>query len=66
MRTDSFFKWVPDGKINESRIGYNDQNLLPVIYHEKWGYINKTLYKYILHTNSHSNKDSDKYEHEVM
>lgn len=66
MRTDSFFKWVPDGKINESRIGQNYQILLPVIYHEKWGYINKTLYKYILHTNSHSNKDSDKYEHEVM
>lgn len=29
---------------------------------KKIGYIDKTLYKYILHKNSHSNKDNNNYE----
>ena len=63
MRTDIFFKYVPSRHINESRIGQNYQILLPVAYHEKKiGYIDKTLYKYILHKNSHSNKDNNNYE----
>ena len=63
MRTDIFFKYVPSRHINESRIGQNYQILLPVAYHEKRiGYIDKTLYKYILHKNSHSNKDNNNYE----
>ena len=62
MRTDVFFKCVPDRQINESRIGQNYQILLPVAYGEKYGYIDKTLYKYILHNNSHSNKDNNEYE----
>ena len=66
MRTDAFFKWIPNGQINESRIGQNYQILLPIAYHEKWGYIHKTLYKYILHENSHSNKNNDKYEYEII
>ena len=63
MRTDIFFKYVPSRHINESRIGQNYQILLPVAYHEKKiGYIDKILYKYILHKNSHSNKDNNNYE----
>lgn len=65
MKTESFFKCIPDGRINESRIGQNYQILLPVAYSEKWGYINKTLYKYILHKNSHSNLNNDKFEYEI-
>lgn len=61
MRTEKFFKCVPNKKINESRIGQNYQILLPVVYSEKYGYIEKTLYKYILHNNSHSNKDNNEY-----
>lgn len=62
MRTEKFFKYVPNGQINESRIGQNYQILLPIVYHDKYGYIDKTLYKYILHKNSHSNKDNHQYE----
>lgn len=65
IRTEAFYRCIPDGHINESRIGQNYQILLPVVYKEKWGYINKTLYKYILHTNSHSNKDNNSYDHEI-
>lgn len=65
MRTESFFRCVTDGQINESRIGQNYQILLPVVYREKYGYIDKILYKYILHNNSHSNKDNNKYEKTV-
>ncbi len=62
MRTESFFKCVPSKQINESRIGQNYQILLPVTYSEEYGYINQTLYKYILHKNSHSHKDNNEYE----
>lgn len=62
MRTDIFFNCISNKKINESRIGQNYQILLPVVYSKKYGYIKKTLYKYILHGDSHSNKDNNKYE----
>lgn len=66
MRTEKFFEYVPDKHINESRIGQNYQILLPVAYHEKeFGYIDKTLYKYILHENSHSNQYNDDYEKNI-
>ncbi len=65
MRTELFFKHISDRHINESRIGQNYQILLPIVYHEKWGYIDKTLYKYILHKNSHSNMNNSDYESEI-
>ena len=65
VRVSSFFKWVPDGKIFESRIGQNYQILLPIVYNEKWGYINKSLYRYILHQNSHSNKGKNNYNAQI-
>lgn len=62
MRTEKFFNCISNKKINESRIGQNYQILLPVVYREKYGYIKKSLYKYVLHSSSHSNKDNNSYE----
>lgn len=55
IRTDSFFECFPNKKIIESRIGQNYQILIPMAYKFKYGYIEKSLYKYILHEKSHSN-----------
>lgn len=65
MKREAFLKCIPNGHINESRIGQNYQILLPVVYSERWGYIDKTLYKYIFHKNSHSNIDKDRFENQI-
>lgn len=65
LKTADFFECLPQKRINEARIGQNYQILLPVVYRKKWGYINKPLYRYILHPNSHSNAKGNLYDIQI-
>lgn len=62
LKTAVFMKCYPNLRIDESRAGQNYQLLLPVAYCYDYGYINRVLYKYILHPKSHSNSDLDSEE----
>lgn len=55
IRTSTFKKCYPELHIDESRAGQNYQLLLPMAYKYRYGYINRVLYTYILHSASHSN-----------
>lgn len=45
---------IPKLAIFESREGQNFQLLLPLAYSFKWGYLDKVLFKYVVHSDSHS------------
>lgn len=62
LKTAAFMKCYPNLRIDESRAGQNYQLLLPVAYRYNYGYIDKVLYKYVLHPSSHSNSDLDSEE----
>lgn len=55
IRTSTFKKCYPELHIDESRAGQNYQLLLPIAYKYNYGYINKVLYRYVMHPTSHSN-----------
>ena len=55
MKTSAFVESYPGLAIDESRAGQNYQLLLPMAYGYQYGYIDKVLYKYVLHPSSHSN-----------
>lgn len=54
VRAQSLRNAVPDLHIFESREGQNWQLMLPLAYTCKYGYLNKILFKYVVHDNSHS------------
>ena len=55
VRYSAFRKAIPSGRIYESRQGQNYQLMFPLAYCCKCGYIDKVLFKYVLHSDSHSN-----------
>ena len=59
LKTEAFRECYPDMKIDESRAGQNYQLLLPVSYSFEYGYIDRVLYRYVLHPSSHSNAGAD-------
>ena len=54
VRSDSFKKVIPSLRIFESREGQNWQLMLPLAYSLNYGYLNKSLFKYVVHSDSHS------------
>lgn len=53
-KTSSFQNAVPDMNIFESREGQNWQLMLPLAYSCKYGYLDEILFKYVIHSDSHS------------
>ena len=47
---------IPNKHIYESRQGQNWQIMLPLAYLYQCGYVEKVLYKYVVHSDSHSNQ----------
>lgn len=64
VRMEYFKEVIPDLKIVESREGQNYQMMLPLSYKGKYGYLNKVLFKYVLHNDSHSHKQRN-YSQEI-
>lgn len=56
VRREAVLKSIPTRKIYESRQGQNWQMMLPLSYYFKCGYIDKPLFKYVGHADSHSRK----------
>ena len=54
VKSDSFKKAIPSLHVFESREGQNWQLMLPLAYLLKYGYLNKSLFKYVVHCDSHS------------
>lgn len=54
VRTETLFKVLKGRKIIESKIGQNWQILLPLLYHNKCGFINELLHNSLIHQDSHS------------
>lgn len=54
VKSNSFKKVIPSLHIYESREGQNWQLMLPLAYSLKYGYIEKSLFKYVVHNDSHS------------
>ena len=64
VRADSFRKAIPTLHIYESRQGQNWQMMLPLAYSCKYGYLEKVLFKYVVHADSHSHTKRT-YENEI-
>ena len=58
VRTEPLFKFYPDRSIYPSRFGQNLQILLPVVYHQKCGFIDEPLMEYIKQEDSLSSVKS--------
>ena len=56
VRREAFEEAIPNKHIYESRQGQNWQMILPLAYLHKCGYIEKVLFKYVNHSDSHSNQ----------
>lgn len=56
VRREAFERAIPSNAIYESRQGQNYQLLLPLAYCCNCGYLDRVLAKYVLHTDSHSNR----------
>lgn len=56
VRREAFEAAIPDKHIYASRQGQNWQLMLPLAYLHKCGYIEKVLFKYVVHSDSHSNQ----------
>lgn len=54
VKTESLKKAIPDLDIYESREGQNWQLMLPLAYCCSVGYLDEVLFKYVVHTDSHS------------
>lgn len=59
IRTSVLFKWYPEREIYTSRYGQNLQLILPVIYKNKIGFIDKPLMKYIQQEYSFTQTSND-------
>lgn len=55
-RSSTFLKSIPTKEIYISREGQNWQLMLPLAYCSKCGYIEKPLFKYVVHDDSHSHQ----------
>ncbi len=71
IRTESFWKVVPEHQIYPGILGQNWQFLLPMAYHYKCGYIQESLAKYVLRPTSESNKpmrflQKNKYYYDIL
>lgn len=56
VRRKCIYKAIPTLHIFESKAGQNWQLMLPLTYMFKTGYIDKPLFKYVVHDDSHSHK----------
>ena len=56
LRRNALETAIPDKDIHESRQGQNWQLMLPLAYTNKCGYIEEVLFKYVVHSDSHSNQ----------
>lgn len=56
VRSSAIRMAVPSLCIFESRVGQNWQLMLPLAYLCKYGYIDKPLFKYVVHSDSHSHQ----------
>ena len=59
VRTEAFLDVNPNKKIYESRAGQNWQILLPITYQYKCGFIDESLYIYVVREESHSHSIID-------
>lgn len=59
VRAQSLRNAIPDLHIFESREGQNWQLMLPLAHTCKYGYLNKILFKYVVHDDSHSHMKRD-------
>jgi len=59
VRTKSFLDVNPNKRIYESKAGQNWQMLLPITYKYKCGFINESLYIYVVREKSHSHSIID-------
>lgn len=64
VRTKCLKKAIPNLHIFESREGQNWQFMLPLAYSCKWGYLNESLFKYVVRNDSHSHAKRS-YEDEI-
>lgn len=65
VRSSSLLKAIPALHIYESREGQNWQMLLPLSYTCRYGYIDEVLFKYVIHSDSHSHTQRS-YEEEIQ
>lgn len=65
VRTSSFLRVIPSCTIYEGRQGQNLQLMLPLAYSCIWDYIDKPLFKYVIHNDSHSHK-TRKYSEKIQ
>ncbi len=65
VRREAFFKVNPRQNIYEGTEGQNIQLMLPLAYSCKCGYIERPLFKYVIHSDSHSNRTRS-YEENIM
>ena len=56
VRTSALLNVLPDREIYESREGQNLQIMLPLSYNYECGYLDKVLFKCVVHQDSHSHK----------
>lgn len=54
IRTSSFLEYNKGREIAGGKYGQNYQMIMPLAYHSKFGYIDKSLYNYIIYSNSDS------------
>ncbi|GCD10981.1 glycosyltransferase family A protein [Clostridium tagluense] len=59
LRTSAFLDVNPKGEIYASTAGQNFQMLLPIAYKYKCGYIDESLYNYVVRNDSHSHLDEN-------
>jgi len=63
VRSSFFDKVVTDREIYTGRGGQNAQMLIPTCWYGKHGYIDKELYRFYIHKNSHSHSIDDPKKH---
>ena len=59
VRSDKFLQAIPSRKIYECQTGQNWQLLLPIAYKNQCGFLDETLYFYLVRKNSHSRQEKD-------
>ena len=57
VRSSSFRDCIPSNCIYESKAGQNWQMFLPIAHKYKFGFVDETLFDYIVRDNSHSRKE---------
>lgn len=66
VRASCLFKHLKDKDIYISRYGQNMQLMMPVAYHYRSGFIDKPLFKYLVHSKSHSHSGDAQRKLELM